>query len=771
MFCRICGHKLNDNAKFCPKCGTKVSYIRHDDNLPELEESSKEQDSEHSSSTSEENNEDSLKETVTEPSTETNAPLKEKKKRKKKKAVPVVIILLIAILGGYVYAASNYHLGIWMPNNNDDDEHEVAITAEGSDNTVYELKTENIKTDSDTGIQYVDNIIIVSFRSDVDEADINRIANLVDGTIVGGFPRLKRYQIQVKAQSLEELNTLCEIIEKELVVRDAHIDLAFEFSEDRLPADPWEDSNIFFGAGWNEDSPDGNNWWQEAINAPSAWEYKDFYKTINVGIIDNGFDTEHEDLKGVIRSVNSENVGQNHGSHVAGIIGAKDNNGIGITGVVWDANIYANDCTRMSTKTNEDGTVEENDLFLSDEHIFEQIFDLIECQDCKVINLSLGKCSGLDFTTLSDDWIYNEGDIASGMVCDLLDNGFDCIFVQSAGNGNIRELPDGTKEVVPVDSLYNGLFCSIKEDNCQSTDKTSKEDVMNRIIVVGAAQNQYDGNYSCASFSNYGEHVDIWAPGYEIYSTVPGGYAAMNGTSMAAPIVTGVTTLVWEADNSLSGDQVKAIVCDNDNKKYIVSGPAERDFYTLDHYGMVNAQLAVEKAFQDQIDNVGKEPGEDLFASEKEKTAKPLKYKGVVLTPEDVVMKMFSSLKEGEYEKAVECLQPEVEQKINFLGGLVANVIDLFAGSGLSWGQMLFEVAGATDVEIIECESYNLSIDSDIPAFSTMIGQLRAVQRLFYTDADVYVKYRYKSGEEYYIDEDTLHVKRYGTSGWRIEVE
>jgi subtilisin family serine protease len=63
-----------------------------------------------------------------------------------------------------------------------------------------------------------------------------------------------------------------------------------------------------------------------------------------------------------------------------------------------------------------------------------------------------------------------------------------------------------------------------------------------------------------ASFSNYGkEEVDVFAPGTRIYSTLPGGknYGNLQGTSMAAPVVTGVAALILEFYPGLTPQQVK----------------------------------------------------------------------------------------------------------------------------------------------------------------------------------------------------------------------
>ena len=71
-----------------------------------------------------------------------------------------------------------------------------------------------------------------------------------------------------------------------------------------------------------------------------------------------------------------------------------------------------------------------------------------------------------------------------------------------------------------------------------------------------------------ASFSNYGKTtVDVFAPGVEIYSTVPGSkYESLNGTSMASPVVSGIAALIRSYYPSLTATQVKQIIMDSSVK-------------------------------------------------------------------------------------------------------------------------------------------------------------------------------------------------------------
>lgn len=138
---------------------------------------------------------------------------------------------------------------------------------------------------------------------------------------------------------------------------------------------------------------------------------------------------------------------------------------------------------------------------------------------------------------------------------------------------------------MPVDATHNGWFCSITPDNCESSDIISKEDILNRIIIVGAVKNTKNG-FVVPKWSNYGDNVSIYAPGVNIYSTVNDGYDTLSGTLMAAPIVAAISALTWSVNPRLSGKEVRDIICDVNNVKHMVSDSSQ-------DYTLVNANFSV----------------------------------------------------------------------------------------------------------------------------------------------------------------------------------
>lgn len=727
MFCKKCGSQLSDDAKFCKKCGTPI-YLKETqlDDCKNIDDNFQNDKSE----------------------------LTKYKKNTKKKKLLLIKLLSVLLVFIIIYYALAYffNIGIWISSNNVEEKDTITVNTDIMPGTTYELNNESVQYDENTGINYVDDIIIVFLRDDATDENISELLEYISGEIVGKIPVINQYQIRVSERTYEELIQLCADVSKYEYVEDACIDQALQLEHNVIPQDPWEKELLFLGDKWDEENPEGSNWWQEAINAPSAWEYYDYMNSVNIGVVDDGFDLGHEDLAGVIRSYTENNSSGCHGTHVAGIIGAASNNKTGITGVVWDANIYTTDwdLTEEQEQEFEDWNTESE--------IYKGVINLITLHNAKVINLSLGlKPAKVNQTA---ELVNRHGENASRYILNLLEGGYDFVIVQSAGNGDADD--------ISIDSKYNGLFCSITEENCKTSAVYSSEDIIGRVIVVGAARNDMNGNYTQAEFSNAGDGVDICAPGVDIYSTVPGGYQVKSGTSMAAPIVTGVASLVWSIDEKLTGAEVKSIVCSETNTKYVVKDNLSDNHPLTYSYRLVNAELAVKSAFENRLERKNG-ISENPLASIDEIDKDPIKYIGVVLGPEDVVIKMFDALQNGDYEAAAECLDPATEQKIDFWGEMAASIVGLFIGENISWGQLVLEIAGATDVEIIECNAYNKEYNVQYDAVESTFDILPWLENLMCIEADVYVKYRYKYDDNCFIEEDTCHVRRYEWSGWRIE--
>ncbi len=242
-----------------------------------------------------------------------------------------------------------------------------------------------------------------------------------------------------------------------------------------------------------------------------------------------------------------------HGTHVAGIIAAVRNNGIGVDGV-------ANDVRIMSIRAVPDGDEHDKDIALAIRYAVDN--------GAKVINMSFGKSFSPQKKWVDDAVRYAQ---SKGV-----------LLVHAAGN-------DGKN----VDSTENYP----NPNNVETKMKAPN------FITVGASGDPKTGGIA-ADFSNYGKkEVDVFAPGVKIYSTIPGGntYGFAQGTSMASPVVAGLAAFILSYYPDLSPEQVKYCIekgSVNPNMQVTKPGSEEKeDFANFSRTGgLLNAYEAVKIA-------------------------------------------------------------------------------------------------------------------------------------------------------------------------------
>lgn len=237
-----------------------------------------------------------------------------------------------------------------------------------------------------------------------------------------------------------------------------------------------------------------------------------------------------------------------HGTHVAGIIGAIRNNSTGMDGVADHVKI-------MIVRAVPDGDERDKDVANSIRYAVDN--------GAQIINMSFGKSYSPYKKAVDDAVLYAESK--------------NVLIIHAAGN----EAADNDKEPNFPSALVNGKRVS-------------------NWIEVGAS----DPRGNAASFSNYGKKsVDLFAPGLEIYSTLPfNKYGSESGTSMASPVVAGVAALVWSHYPELSMMQLKSVLLSSsspENTMTIKPGSRKKSvpFSSLSITGgIINAEKAMESA-------------------------------------------------------------------------------------------------------------------------------------------------------------------------------
>lgn len=428
---------------------------------------------------------------------------------------------------------------------------------------------------------YINNKITVFINRETSFKEKLDFFNASGGRLVGWSTSADLFVLEYGKMSYEAINAKCEKLMADDAVELAIPVTVFRYSPDRTPSDDFEYSDVY--SEWNETDPEGRNWWLEAIDARQAWDYSDYFKKINIGIVDSGFDLDHPDLEGKISFPSAKFAARNyqdsHGCHVSGIIGGK-HNGVGIAGICDNSNLVCVDWLPDLLQ-----------FWITNLAIYFGFSSVVQA-GAKVVNFSLGSSSSKtsNNSTLIEKIITPMA--YSYIMSSLLAKGYDFVAVQSAGNGD--------EDANPIDAKNNGCFTSINRSNVfTGSYDVSADEILNRIIIVGAAENKGNGRYVQSYYSNTGSLIDVAAPGDDIYScSIDGGYEYMSGTSMAAPVATAVASLVWSVNPGFSGAEVKEIVCTATDSiaEINTSVPYVYDDLELMDYPMVNAKLAVEEA-------------------------------------------------------------------------------------------------------------------------------------------------------------------------------
>lgn len=257
-------------------------------------------------------------------------------------------------------------------------------------------------------------------------------------------------------------------------------------------------------------------WHLEVLQAEELWE-KATGKGIKVAVIDSGIDRNHEDLaEGIIYAGTTipeteYGVGNRfdaaykgaedyfgHGTHVAGIIGARKN-GVGCTGIAPDCKLISVKALEKQGSTGKGKT----------SWVASGIRMAIE-QGADIINLSLGGSS-----------VKNE------LLHTVIKEAYEKNIIVTCAAGNIK----GTPTV-----FYPGAY--------------------EEVIAVSAVKAAGDYVDFASSYSNYGDWIDISAPGTSLVSSIPGGYGTKSGTSMACPVISGAVALLLEEKKDLTVEEV-----------------------------------------------------------------------------------------------------------------------------------------------------------------------------------------------------------------------
>ena len=265
-------------------------------------------------------------------------------------------------------------------------------------------------------------------------------------------------------------------------------------------------------------------WNIQAVQADGVSETST--QKVKVAILDSGIDyTGDIDVKmrknfipgqDTVYAIYEDSVG--HGTNVAGIIAAKDND-IGITGLNPNVELYS-------------ARILDDNLQAPISRVVDAIYWAID-NKVNIINISFG--------TMTDSEALHQA------IKDAYDQGI--LIIAAAGNHGEVEYPAAYEEVIAVGSV--------------------------------------DTNGDRSDGSAIGEELELVAPGEQILSTGSfGGVSVGDGTSLAAPHVTGIASILWQKDLSCSSDFIRTLLATSANQY------GEREEYG---YGLVDLKYALKQ--------------------------------------------------------------------------------------------------------------------------------------------------------------------------------
>jgi subtilisin family serine protease len=355
---------------------------------------------------------------------------------------------------------------------------------------------------------------VVNIHPEKSEFDINGISKTtvlvklkdkVNANSVESF--IRKYNTNLK-RTIEQINVLVLKVPDgytlQKFLKELRADLIVSYAEPNIRIDLDEDEISYNDPLFPE------QYSLKKVEAGKAWFLNTGKDTVKIAIIDSGVDLEHPDLKAkLLEGYNALDPAKppkddvRHGTHVAGIAGAIGNNGVGVAGLA---------------------------------------------SNCKIIPV---KVLGANSGTLDS--------ISAGLIW-AADNGADVVNMSLGTYSENQTLAEAVKY-----ALGKNVVCIATMGN-DNTEKKRYPAAYPGMIAVGST----DENDKKSGFSNYGSWMTVSAPGSNILSTLPTymssgniGYGKLSGTSMAAPLVTGLAGLIRSQHKDMHPKDVSKMLQDS----------------------------------------------------------------------------------------------------------------------------------------------------------------------------------------------------------------
>ncbi|HLD22221.1 MAG TPA: S8 family serine peptidase [Patescibacteria group bacterium] len=343
---------------------------------------------------------------------------------------------------------------------------------------------------NEEGLEVIAGEILVGWEEDVSSSERKNIVEQA-----GGIVRFDNDAAQTTIVYVAEQVHVPAVVEK--LTQSEQVTGAlpnYRLEPDTAPNDPdYTDKN--------------KRWFLQRLNAEPMWAMTKGRSSVIVAVIDVGFETNHPDLAGTFTPASLNytraalSADAKHGTHVSGTIAARQNNGLGLTGIAPNVRLFPvkiNDLARLPS-------------------VFER----------------LSSFPNVRIATMSMGWVWSKRNARR------VKNG-EQPFTEAFMRAKSEELDRIIRPAFMNFYEKGGVMCK-SAGNDYGLDARLNGLNYPEVITVGASQ----PNWSLTNFSNTGPKVDIVAPGWNIWSTINGGtYGYLSGTSMATPLVAGTVAAI-----------------------------------------------------------------------------------------------------------------------------------------------------------------------------------------------------------------------------------
>ncbi len=403
-------------------------------------------------------------------------------------------------------------------------------------------------TGVDLTADYVPGEVIITFDNVPTNDQLDAISSAYGVTAVRGMrhaPHPKNDPTGVHPLALVRIVTLPTGVDA----------LAASLQIQNLPGVRYANPNWLTVPAFDPDDPqylDGTQYGPQIIEAPAAWDTEMGANTTVVAVADTGFNYNHEDLQGMLW-VNDDDIPGNgidddNNGYIDDVNGWNPYSG---TNNIWDDGGHGSHVSGiLAARTN-------------------NTKGIAGMAQVTIMPIKVFGTWGGTWEALAESLYY------------AVDNGAAVYNISGGGGGGTPDLAAG------VDYAYNnGMAVICAAGNYNSSSLFYPAAYTNAIAVSGT--DRFDQRYTS---SNYGNWIDVAAPGVDVYSCLnnsPNAYDWLTGTSMSSPHVCGLAALCLTIDPTLTPDEIRALLRDNADDL----GNPGFDIYF--GYGRINARRTVE---------------------------------------------------------------------------------------------------------------------------------------------------------------------------------